>query len=355
MDGFRYLASLSLSQLETWLKLFLRYGYSGPVGLVVRDDLRSNVFADEIWDLIGSESCSLAPQEREDLRKRIKSALRKLLDSWTLPSDSPEYLFELVSLIGYTRSINCYNRLIDLAYEGELRGVGEKFDIHREILRALFGMKGRKRRSKLKTILSRDINDPRYSALCFRKYWMMRPENGIHKIRDYLKTTLQQSQLTVSSALMRFHTTTGADFFKNNFLAIRGNLLRSSSYQQSEDPSLLYDRYKEGIKDLCTIRCRLPIKDKIEPKLASFMQRVFSSTALTTEDEQRGFAATWHPPYHPEARRELFISFDLQQVDVNVLEVERIWVKSRPPKQSFKTQFRELLPRNLGGQLYAEV
>jgi hypothetical protein len=108
-DAVLFLATLSQSELETWLRIYLAFGYSGQAH----------------------------------------------------PTETVDYMLELVTLTGAMNVLEGIDVLWAFALEGTAKGIGVGFDLHREILRVLFGLDypDKYKDPRLHVILSREIDE----------------------------------------------------------------------------------------------------------------------------------------------------------------------------------------------------
>lgn len=325
IHNINIVAGFSQGELETWLKIFLQYGYAGElIHLDIMNDYYSRIVLDQIWNNIETSKLNLL--EREGLRKRIRSAVHKLCAKWYPDTETKEYLSELTSVIGQLNITDCFEKLYGLALNPTLVKNGDGLDIHLEILKTLMGMDldddreaKRVRERKLEILLKKDIHHPKYAAKCFRKLWETNPDNGIQYMKDFLSSSRHLGNLVRSATLTRFHEALGPTFFKEHFLQIRGTLLLSEETLDIGNPVLLYELYIEGIKDLCTLSCIPTVESELYPELTS---RLSKSAIQLPLAEKPGILVKWHPPYKPSERREFHIQFDPEEVDYNVLEEE---------------------------------
>jgi hypothetical protein len=160
-DAVLFLATLSQSELETWLRIYLAFGYSGQAHLEGKYGRPADVLLDRVWDSTHQPSCPLGPADCERLRLQMKTAVATLLRQWTPPTETVDYMLELVTLTGAMNVLEGIDVLWAFALEGTAKGIGVGFDLHREILRVLFGLDypDKYKDPRLHVILSREIDE----------------------------------------------------------------------------------------------------------------------------------------------------------------------------------------------------
>ncbi|MGD2251170.1 MAG: hypothetical protein PVF58_22455 [Candidatus Methanofastidiosia archaeon] len=244
--GLEYLESLSDKDLVSWIRKFLAENCSHPLSIQSKNTYKSTILLQFYFMSTNSS-----------FRRQFEKVIYGLIDSWRVsidsscqePIDSPDYFAELLAIAGRIRVNNTYSRLLALAKNGELKkkeGLG--VNLHYQLLRVLFGFGMDDIRQDLEFIIDRDIEDPRYTALCFRRSWELEFKKGIENLPILLKYYHEDRSIDAEGTLNRFLTKLGKRGLKKEFL----NMLQ-----------MLRDPY---YTDLCSIMKAI---DK-EPCLTSF-------------------------------------------------------------------------------------
>lgn len=284
--------SFTNEQLEKWVKGVLKYDYLVPFQLYGGHESTALTLCD-IWDLIDSPSSPLDPPKRIELQKRIKETVIRLLIDWVPPSDSPEYMSEILHTIGFLGCHNAYELLLEEALDQSLRRIefespgGKRLDLHRELLKVLFGMKtdkiGKDKEvllTKIRKVIERDINRPAYSPLCLIHAGKIDPENSILYIRSLVKCALSDPRVYLRETLGDYHLTFGGfDSFCENFLKIRRSLLGSNIHVSQGDHLRFYASYLNAISDICTVR----------------VEQKYQYYSISDKLKSSGFRILWHP------------------------------------------------------------
>jgi hypothetical protein len=314
------LVSMREGEFQAWLSDLLRYGYTGDIPLFVGDGPPSLAFIRSIWESI--DDADLEPGDRRRLRGMTKCAIEEMIRGWAPPAEPPEFFAELLNLVGTLNLVSCFDVLLGYAFEGSFKGRIGSVDIHRQILRVIFPMPARlteEAESKLRAILDRDIEEPEYASLCFRKAWMREPDRGPSLMRKFIATSFLMSPKSVEQALERYHRTMGADHFFSSFLEIRVALLRAHSYKGARSPSALYRSYLRSIRGVCKVECIVPASYMQEPKVQRLLRKFLNEEEpASSEKQQTGFRLHWRPQEEP--RRSVDIPAPVLKADLLILE-----------------------------------
>lgn len=224
-EGLKHLEGLSEKELAGWMRGFLAENCSHPLSLSSKDTYKSTVLLQ--FYFISTDS---------DFRRRFERAVLDLVNSWRAsadpswqePADSPDYFAELLTIVGRIRVSDTYSRLLALAKNEKLKEkVGLGVNLHYHLLRVLFGFGMDEIREDLEYIIDRDIEDSRYSALCFRRSWELEFKGGIENLPILLKCYHKDHSVDAEGALDRFLRKLGQKGLKKEFLVM---------LQKLEDP-----------------------------------------------------------------------------------------------------------------------
>lgn len=203
-----YLESLSKQKFVDWVKDYLVKGRSEPLSLSAKGTYKSEILL-QYYHL----------SSNSNFRRRFERAILKLVNFWRESIDSLDYLAELLTIAGSIRVDDTYSRLLVLAKNENLKGqLGLGVDLHHRILRVLFGFGMDENRDDLEFIIDRDIKDPRYAPLCFRRSWELEFRKGIDNIPHLLKCYHEDRSIDAESALERFFEKLGLQGFRKEFL-----------------------------------------------------------------------------------------------------------------------------------------
>jgi hypothetical protein len=210
-----YLEGLSREELTIWMKRYLAENRTYPLSISHRDTYRSSILLQ--FYFISADS---------EFRRRFEQAVASQVNSWRPsadsswqePTDSPDYFIEILNIAGRIRISDTYSRLLVLAKTGELKKkVAFGIDLHYQLLRVLFGFGMDTNRNDLELLIERDIEDPRYSALCYRRSWELEFRKGIENLPILLKCYQNDHSVDAAGALNRFIRKLGQKGFKMEF------------------------------------------------------------------------------------------------------------------------------------------
>lgn len=150
---------VGIEGIAIWIQEFLENGVTGNIFLDVGETER-DIFLQEYFYSV------------EDMRFRndFRKAIRRVFLQWNCSHDDISLFFRLLNLIGWTRIIDCFDELLTMGLNEDLKNIRyEDFDMHERLLAVLFGLK--KHNEGIKSLVRRDIKDNRFTQLCFRKSW----------------------------------------------------------------------------------------------------------------------------------------------------------------------------------------
>lgn len=209
-EELTYLEKLSEQKLTDWVKGVLAENHFEPLHLSGKNTYNSTLLLQ--YYFLSSNN---------DFKKRFEKTILKLVNSWRESTDSLDYLAEILAIAARIRIDDTYSRLLVLAKKGSLKGrTGLGVDLHCQILRVLFGFGMDENRGDLELIIDRDIEDPRYAPLCFRRSWELEFRRGIDNLPRLLKLYHEDNSIDIEGALERFLGKLGRDGFKKAFLNI---------------------------------------------------------------------------------------------------------------------------------------
>ena len=171
LDKFRTARIIDIAQ---WFRDLLHTGRGGPLvaraGRETATDVLMHVY-----------------RASEDVRVqyRIRRAVAELLRQAHWQVDSPFYLSELLSIVGYVNATAVRRKIRCLANRGELKRVPmpSAGNLHHHLLNTIVALEDV---PGAIAIFKRDIQQPEYASICYQGLWEQRLEYGI----DYLPVML---------------------------------------------------------------------------------------------------------------------------------------------------------------------
>jgi hypothetical protein len=200
-DQLAWLSKQSLAGLKSWLRGYLEKQIAFPLVFGSVEEYPSN----RVIELVGAI-------EDADAKERVKGAVVNLIEAWDEVSGSADYFVELTHVAGEIRATEAAGRLMYLAKQQRLKGhFGMGKELHRHVLQVLFGL--RAEHPDLDLICKRDIDDVRYTPLCFRKLYETEYINGLLYMEVLLKVWLQNPAMDIDGILRRFIGSVGLRAF----------------------------------------------------------------------------------------------------------------------------------------------
>lgn len=157
-EQVEWFRSSSVSELTKWVRRFLENQDTTPLVLFLGDMEPDIYLKNYIYSMDDLE-----------IKEKFQITVYELFRRWSFGNnDSIELLFYLLNLIGFTRNIKCFEKLVLIAMNQQFKEIfyGD-YNIHERILAVLFGLEHHDPRIEL--IAHRDIEDCRFVNLCFRK------------------------------------------------------------------------------------------------------------------------------------------------------------------------------------------
>jgi hypothetical protein len=206
---------IGVDEFAIWIKDFLTHGWRDIFVLNVGESDR-DIFLKEYFYSVDDA------RFRENFRK----AILRLLLQWNCSYDDISLLYKLFNMIGWTRNIDCFDKLLDMALNEEIKHISYRktINMHERLLAVLFSLKIKN--DGIISLIERDIKDHRFAQLCFRKSWETTGNimDSIKYLPDLFECGKEfpLTHLTFS----RFIRKIGAPNFVNNFESICKELKR---------------------------------------------------------------------------------------------------------------------------------
>jgi len=215
-DQIKRLKELSLEDLERCLEEVLS-------GETSRSELPEVASIGQVDPFVLVLQWYRASKDR-DFQRKLRQCIINLLGSWDPTVHTLDYLTQLLALVGYCRIFAARPILVKLAVRdnGVLKGMnGPAGDLHLLLLRVLLSWnildeKGEDRLNEiceesepfesatdLLWICKRDINDPRYTGICYRALWEADPRYGIQYL-PILWRFIDEGKEDLKAALSQF-------------------------------------------------------------------------------------------------------------------------------------------------------
>ncbi|MGD2246843.1 MAG: hypothetical protein PVF58_00440 [Candidatus Methanofastidiosia archaeon] len=204
-EQIKWFNSIDIEEFAVWIKNFLMYGWRDNIVVDIGRADRDIILKDYFYSVDDTR-----------FKENFRKAILRLLLQWNRSHDDISLLFEVLNIIGWTRNIDCFDKLLIMALNENLKNVTYKdINMHERLLAVLFGLG--KFHNGIKTIVKRDIKDYRFTQLCFRKNWEM--TGNIADSIDYLPDLFICGKKLPSarSTFYRFVTKIGIPNFEDKF------------------------------------------------------------------------------------------------------------------------------------------
>lgn len=248
-EQLTWLDSQSPEDISSWLKKCLLTGDAHPLIFLGREDYRSNAVLDLYADI-----------EDPFLKDKLRMAVAELVNRWGV-GENPDYFVELTVIAGRLRATGAADRLLYLAKSQALcNQVGMGKELHHHALQVLFGLKAE--HPDLVTICQRDITDPRYTPICYRKLWEINFEHGITNLRILLEAGLERPSMDIQRSVIRFIKAVGLGYLTEKLRRLH-NLLGDGLYgtllEICQNAGIRFPiRFQHG-------RCRMVVYNLLDP------------------------------------------------------------------------------------------